>query len=91
MTQYDQLQTLLLANSVFAMYSMMGYQATLDGPSEGGFHQYEVTIFWKDDAERDLICFKSHGLLRDGDAYSSQYHNNPKLEGGWTQFTFYFE
>lgn len=91
MSTNDQLQTLLLANSVFAMYSMMGFHATLDGPSEGGFHQYEVTVFWHDEPERDLISFKSRGLLRDGDAYREEYHHNPELEGGWTEFTFYFE
>lgn len=91
MTHYDQLQTLLLANSVFAQYSMMGFQASLHGPIEGGTYKYEVNVFWRDDAERDLISFKSRGLLRDGDTCCEKYHHNPVLEGGWTEFTFYFE
>lgn len=91
MTHYEQLQTLLLANSVFAQYSMMGFQANLYGPIEGGTHNYEVTVFWRDDSERDLISFKSRGLLRDGDAYSETYHKNPELDGGWTDFEFYYE
>lgn len=91
MTKYEQLQTLLLANSVFAQYSMMGFMATLHGHSEDGTHKYEVSVFWRDDAERDLISFKSRGLLRDGDAYGEWYHTNPELDGGWTEFEFYFE
>lgn len=91
MTHYEQLQTLLLANSVFAQYSMMGFQATLYGPTDGGTHHYEVSVFWQDDAERDLICFKSHGLLRDGDAYKSQYFENSELAGGYTNFEFFYE
>lgn len=91
MTHYEQLQTLLLANSVFAMYSMMGFHVTMQGPSEAGIHRYVVNVFWDDDAERDLISFKSRGLLRDGDAYSETNQKDPGREWGWTTFEFFYE
>lgn len=91
MTHYEQLQTLLLANSVFAQYSMMGFHVTMQGPSEASIHRYVVNVFWRDDAERDLISFKSRGLLRDGDAYSEHGNGNPELEWGWTTYEFFFE
>ena len=91
MSTNDKLQTLLLANSVFAMYSMMGFHVTMSCGGEGSVHSYEVSVFWNDDPEHDLVDFKIRGCLRDGDASSWYYHQTAGLPGGWTTFEFFFE
>ena len=91
MTKFNKLQTVLQANSVYTLYVMMGFHCTMTVGKESSLHQVDVSVFWNDDNQRELVGFKSRGLLRDGDAYEECYHRNPDLSGGWTTFTFYFE
>lgn len=91
MSTNNKLQTILQANSVFALFAMMGYHVVMTVGTDDCTYSCEVTVFWKDDTVRELIGIKSHGCLRDGDAYSEVYHTDASLPGGWTTFEFFYK
>lgn len=91
MNNYNKLQTILLANSIYTMYAMMGFHVTMTVGTDGCTHSCEVTVFWKDENQLSFIRDKSIGLLRDGDAYSEDYHTDASLPGGWTTFEFFYK
>lgn len=91
MNNYNKLQTILLANSVYTMYAMMGFHVTMRCGTDGGEHSCEVTVFWDDENQRSFINRKIKGCLRDGDAQSERYLEDANLIDGYTNFEFFFE
>lgn len=91
MSNYNKLQTILLANSIYTMYAMMGFHTTMTVGTDDSTHVVEVSVFWDDENQLNFIRDKSLGLLRHGDGYRACNHNDSKLKGGWCDFTLYFE
>ena len=91
MTKYDKLQTILMANSIYAMYAMMDFHCTMTVGAGDCTHEVNVTVFWHDDYDLRAIRDQYRGLLRDGDEYQEQLHNDPSLEGGWCSFILKFK
>lgn len=91
MNNYNKLQTILLANSVYTMFAMMGFHVTMSCGTDDSVHSCDVTVYWDDENQLSFIRDKSIGLLRDGDGYEAKYHTDANLIGGWTDFEFFFE
>ena len=91
MIPYSKLQTILLANSIYTMYAMMGFHVTMSCGTEGSIHACDVTVYWDDVNQLSIIRDKSIGLLRDGDGYEAKYHTDASLPGGWTTFELFYE
>lgn len=91
MTKFSKLQTILQANCIYTMYAIYGFHTTMTVGNADSLHRVEVTVFWDDENHLRFIREKSHGFLRDGDAYREANHNDPKLSGGWCDFILYFE
>ena len=91
MSTNDKLQTILMANSIYTMYAMMGFHTTMTVGTDECTHDVDVTVFWNDENQLRFIRDKSHGLLRDGDGYEEKLLNDDKLEGGWVAFNLKFK
>lgn len=91
MSTNNKLQTILMANSIYTMYAMMGFHTTMTVGTDDCTHDVEVTVFWNDENQLRFIRDKSHGLLRDGDGYREKLYDDPSFSGGWCDFILYFE
>lgn len=59
-------------------------------PSPDSVNQIDFSVFFHNEEEKDEQEKALRGLMRDGDTIEVKYHTDPKMQGGWIDYTVEF-
>ena len=87
-----KLAVMLKANQVTTLFAMMGYQVTFTVGTEGCTKEIDVTVFFKDENQRDHIERNMIKLMDEGDTMKTKYFSKESsIIGGWVTYTKKYE
>lgn len=79
----NKANALLQAQQVQFTLAMMGYQTSICTGTEGALHKVEITCFYKEDKDEQIIERTIISLMHDGDTYEKKSSRGAR----WIDYT----